>query len=87
VVVPAAVTAAVAALAVGVSSAAAAPTPTRPVYDAQGRVIQTPFAPAEDEPELTEAKAVAAFLANPKVQDWVRRYPESARSTNADYES
>jgi hypothetical protein len=87
VVFPAAVSAALVALAVGVSSAAAATTPTRPVYDAQGRLVQTPFAPAADEPELTEAKAVEAFLANPRVRDWVHRYPESARSTNADYET
>ena len=84
---PAAVTAALVALAVGVSSAAAATTPTRPVYDDQGRLVQTPFAPAADEPELTEAEALEAFLANPRVRDWVRRYPESARSTNADYET
>jgi hypothetical protein len=56
------------------------------VYDSQGRLVQTPFAPAADEPELTEAEVLEIFLAHPRVRDWVRRYPKSARSTNADYE-
>jgi hypothetical protein len=84
---PALLTAAVLVAAFAVSSATAATTPTRPVYDAQGRLVQTPFAPVEDAPKLTEGEAMEAFLANPKVRDWVRRYPESARTTNAEFDN
>ena len=67
--------------------ATAATTPTRPVYDAQGRLVETPFAPVQDRPELTEAEVIEIFLADPKVRDWVRRYRRSERTTNAEYES
>jgi hypothetical protein len=86
VVVPAALGAALLALVFGVSTVSAAPTPTRPTYDAEGRLVQTPFAPAEDEPELTERQALRAFLADSKVRDWVSRYPRSGRTTNAEYD-
>jgi hypothetical protein len=85
VVVPAALVA-VAVTLVAVPAATAGTTPTRPTYDAQGRLVQTPFAPVEDEPELTERQALRAFLAKPKVRDWLRRYPERARTTNAEYD-
>ena len=82
---PAALAAGLVATAFAVSGAAAATTPTRPTYDAQGRLVQTPFAPVEDA-ELTERRAMAAFRAHPKVRDWVARYPRSGRTTNAEYD-
>ena len=54
--------------------AAQAATPTRPVYDSQGRLVQAPFAPAVEPAELTEQKATALFLADEKVADWLDRY-------------
>ena len=67
--------------------AASAATPTRPVYDAQGRVIETPFAPATArQPRLTEKRATAILLAHPKVADWLDRYPVRGRTTQATYE-
>jgi hypothetical protein len=75
------------AAAFAVSSATAATTPTRPIYDAQGRLVQTPFAPVEDQPELTEQRALNAFLEHHKVRDWVGRYSKSGRTTNAEYDS
>ena len=63
-----------------------AATPTAPVYDEAGRLVDTPFAPAEGAARLTEAKAVALFVAAPKVRDWLDRYPPKP-TTDAEYES
>jgi hypothetical protein len=87
VVVPAALVASLVVAAFAVSSTSAATTPTRPTYDAQGRLVQTPFAPVEDAPELTERRVMEAFLEHPKVRDWVDRYSKSARTTNAEYDA
>ena len=53
-----------------------APTVTRPVYDAKGRLVQTPFAPSRPRPHLTEERATRIFLRDEKVADWLDRYPE-----------
>ncbi len=66
--------------------AAGAATPTAPVYDEQGRLVQAPFAPIAPKQNLTEAKAVKIFLAEPKVRDWVRRYPKKSLVTQATYD-
>jgi hypothetical protein len=58
----------------GVTTATAA-TPAAPVYDGQGRLVETPFAPSDVPARMTEAKAVEAFLAHDKVARWVERYP------------
>ena len=55
--------------------AAAATTPSAPVYDAQGRLVETPFAPDATPSRLSESEAVEAFLAHPKVARWLDRYP------------
>jgi hypothetical protein len=88
VVFPAALAAVAAVLAAcfAVSSASAGTTPTRPTYDAQGRLVQTPFAPVEDQPRLTEQRAMRAFLDHAKVRGWVKRYPQMGRTTNAEYD-
>ena len=52
-------------------------TPTAPVFDADGRLIETPFAPSASTPELTEKDAVRRFLAAPQVAAWLERYPPS----------
>jgi hypothetical protein len=65
-------------LALGVAltaGATAATTPTGPVYDAKGRLVQTPFAPAPATAHRTKQQVLAAFKANPKVAAWLDRYP------------
>ncbi len=72
--------AAVAALvALVLAPAAAASTPTGPVYDAKGHLLQTPFAPPPAKPILTAPKATRLFSADDKVADWLARYPRRSR--------
>jgi hypothetical protein len=66
--------------------AAQAATPTRPVYDSQGRLVQAPFAPVVEPARLTEQKATALFLAHEKVADWLDRYPSDGRVTDATFD-
>jgi uncharacterized membrane protein len=68
--------------------ALSATTPTAPVYDKHGRVIQTPFAPfVEQQQHLTAASATAIFLRDHKVHDWLNRYPQKGRTTDATFTS
>ena len=53
--------------------AAAAPAPSEPVYDGEGRLVETPFAPPEGAARLTEEQATAILLRFPKVADWIER--------------
>jgi hypothetical protein len=75
-----------AALLLALAPSAAATTTPQPTYDAQGRLVQTPFAPAEDRPDLTERQVIAKFVAHGKVQDWIARYRRSQRTTGATYD-
>jgi hypothetical protein len=75
-----------AALVLALAPPAAGATTPRPVYDAQGRLVQTPFAPAEERPELTESGATRALLEHEKVADWIARYPRNSRTTNGVYD-
>ena len=75
----------VALLLAAAGSARAASVPTQPVYDAQGRIIETPLAPPEQPTALTRERATAVFLAYPKVRDWLRRYPTKDRTTDAQF--
>lgn len=78
----------VAALATLVLAPAALPaTPPRPIYDAQGHVIRTPFAPPPEAPRLTKRRATAIFLHNDKVADWLDHYPPKQRVTDATFSS
>ena len=52
-------------LLVSVAPARAEP-PSAPVYDGQGRLIQTPFAPIAQQQDLTAAKVEALFFAAPR---------------------
>ncbi|MDQ3823563.1 MAG: hypothetical protein M3321_10020 [Actinomycetota bacterium] len=56
-----------------------AATPTAPVYDSEGRVVETPFAPVRPPAALTEKRATDIFLHHPKVVDWLKRYPKVVR--------
>jgi hypothetical protein len=68
-------------------AAVAATTPTAPVFDAKGHLIETPLAPAKPQRRLSENQALAAFERNPKVADWLARYPRSGRTDEEDYDA
>ncbi len=57
------------------TAATVKPLASQPVYDAKGRLIETPFAPPPEQPRLTPKAATAFFLKSPKIRDWVDRYP------------
>ena len=76
---------AAAALLVVTPAAGAATTVTTPVYDSRGRIVETPFAPAEEPVQLTQERATQIFLADPKVRRWLTRYPRTNRVTDAQY--
>jgi hypothetical protein len=50
-------------------------------------LLLAPGARAAETPSLTEERATAIFLEHPKVEDWLDRYPESRRTTDATYKS
>ena len=52
-----------------------ATSPTAAVFDRQGNLVDTPFAPRPPERRLTETEATRIFLAFPKVRVWLGRYP------------
>ncbi|MBD0337821.1 MAG: hypothetical protein ICV67_00850 [Thermoleophilia bacterium] len=67
-------------IAVGVAAVffavpATAAEPTAPVYDGEGNLVDTPFAPRPEAPSLTEERAAALFAEHPKVASWLDRYP------------
>jgi hypothetical protein len=59
--------------------------PTTPVYDGQGNLVDTPFAPDPSQAQLSEQEATARFSADPKVAAWLDRYPPHPQ-TDADYD-
>jgi hypothetical protein len=67
-------------------STAAAAAPSTPVYDSNGRIVQTPFAPTQEPRHLTEARATQIFLSYDKVADWLSRYPTRKRQVTATFE-
>jgi hypothetical protein len=64
----------VGALALAPAAHAAATTVTQPVFDQKGHLIQTPFVPASNA-RLTKQRALALAEADPKVKQWLARYP------------
>jgi hypothetical protein len=64
-----------------------AATPTRPVYDARGHLIEIPFVPAAEQPTLTKKRATAALLTFPKVKRWLERYPKRSLVTDATFDA
>ena len=79
----------VALLAFAPTAAAAPPTVTKTVTATERQLpfTQTQQAPAATpQRNQTEKKVVEAFLAVPKVKDWVGRYPKASLTTQATYE-
>jgi hypothetical protein len=68
-------------------AAAAATTVTTPVFDGKGRLVQTPFAPSPDASHLTKKRALALFSRDPKVADWLARYPVEGRVDDETYDA
>jgi hypothetical protein len=60
--------------------------PTTPVYDGQGNLVDTAFAPDPSRAQLSKREATARFLADGKVAAWLDRYPPNP-TTDADYDS
>src|ERR671937_337364 len=56
------------------AATAATTTPTAPVYDSKGRLVQTPYAPPNSA-RLTKKKASDIFLHNHEVAHWLKHYP------------
>jgi hypothetical protein len=78
----------IAALCAFVAPAAnAATTVTAPVYDAQGHLVQTPLAPTPGTPHLTKQQALQIVERDPKVRNWLARYPQSGRVDEEDFDS
>ncbi len=67
--------------------ARAGTSPTAPVYDSQGRLVQTPFVPQRPGALLTKKDALRDFEADPKVAAWLSRYPRSGRSDEETYDA
>jgi hypothetical protein len=57
-----------------------------PLYDQQGHLIQTPFAPPQEKPHLTEERATKLFLAHANIADWLKRYPTKDRVIQATFD-
>src|SRR5919202_4347793 len=62
------------ALVLAPAAMAATTTPTAPVYDSKGRLVQTPYAPPNSA-RLTKKKASDIFLHDHKVSEWLKHYP------------
>jgi hypothetical protein len=76
-------------LALGLAPAAlgSGTAPTAPVFDGQGRLVQTPFAPSADAAQLSKAKVLATFERDHKVAVWLDRYPKTGRVDEETYDS
>ncbi|HEY7195591.1 MAG TPA: hypothetical protein VH306_00220 [Gaiellaceae bacterium] len=76
---------------VAVPAAAAQTTPTAPVYDSNGNLVQVPFVPQDggggQAARLTAAQATRIATAYPKVRDWIGRYDGQELTKDADYDS
>jgi hypothetical protein len=59
---------------------------TGPVYDANGHLVQTPVAPPPSAAHLTEQRALAIAERDPKIRDWLARYPTKGRVDEEDYD-
>jgi hypothetical protein len=56
--------------------AATTSTATVPVFDRNGHLIETPFAPSPNAAHLTKARVLAIAKHDPKVAAWLTRYPD-----------
>jgi hypothetical protein len=75
------------ACALALAPAAMASAPSGPVFDADGRLVGTPFAPKVEHPRLTREGALAIFLRDPKIADWLARYPRADRTTDSSFDA
>ena len=62
-------------------------TPTAPVFDGKGHLVQTPFIPRRPSASLTQQQAIQTFERFPKVAAWLKRYPRSGFSDEATYDA
>jgi hypothetical protein len=62
-------------------------TPTAPVFDGKGHLIQTPFVPQRARPSFTEKQALTSFERYPKVASWLSRYPRAGRTDEETYDA
>jgi hypothetical protein len=62
-------------------------TPTAPVFDGKGHLIQTPFVPQRARPSFTEKQALRSFERYPKVASWLSRYPRAGRTDEETYDA
>jgi hypothetical protein len=78
---------AVALLALLAAAPAAAKAPTAPVFNQNGRLVQTPLVPPPKVagPHLTKAGALRIVERYPKVAAWLTRYPVKGRSEEETY--
>jgi hypothetical protein len=65
----------------------ASTTVTAPVYDGKGHLIQTPLAPPPGTAKHTKAQILAIVERDPKVRDWLARYPRHDRADQEEYDS
>jgi hypothetical protein len=61
--------------------------PTAPVFNGNGRLVQTPFAPTVGSARLVDKRVLAIFKANPKVAAWLDRYPTKGLVDEETYDS
>jgi len=66
--------------------AATGTTSTGPVFDGKGHLVQTPLVPPPPHSSLSRKQALSEFERDPKVADWLSRYPHSGRSHEATYD-
>ena len=66
-------------------AAAAASTPTAPVFDGKGHLVETPLVPHRTGPRLTKQGALLVFERDPKVAAWLTRYPRKRRVDEETY--
>ena len=69
------------------ATAATTTAPTGPVFDGQGRLVQTPFAPGPATARLTKQRVLSTFEAAPKVAAWLDRYPTKGLVDEETYDS
>jgi hypothetical protein len=67
---------AICALAIVPAARATTTSVTVPVFDRNGHLIETPFAPSPNAAHLTKARVLAIAKQDPKVAAWLTRYPD-----------
>ncbi|MGH2935060.1 MAG: hypothetical protein ACRDL2_11185 [Gaiellaceae bacterium] len=68
-------------------AATAATTPTGPVFDVKGHLIETPFVPTAPAARLTKPQALGILRSYPKVHAWLARYPATGLTDEEEYDS